>query len=42
MLDELVTGDSSNGIQQIVVRDVIEGSLDIGIQYPFLALVRAS
>jgi hypothetical protein len=31
LFDEFDTGDSSNGGQQVLVRDVVEGSFDIGV-----------
>src|SRR5207253_882651 len=42
LFDEFTAGNSSNGSQQVLVRNVIEGSFDIGIDDPSPACVRAS
>ena len=42
LFDEFLARNRANGAQQVVVRDVVEGAFDVGIEHPLLGLVRSS
>src|SRR5258708_27007908 len=42
LFDEFLSRNRANGSQEVVVRDVVEGASDIGIEHPFLGLVGSS
>src|SRR5258708_38902266 len=39
LLDEFLPRNRANGLDEIVVRDVVECASDVGIEYPLLGLV---
>src|SRR5260370_29552676 len=42
LFDEFLSRNRANGSQEVVVRDVVEGASDIGIEHPLLGLVGSS